>query len=433
MARIPFHIGRNSSRFVLPAILLALLAALLNGCSTNLNRNTAASRPPLIRVRLLLGQEQLTIIASQPPVYRTESDPTPHLLALPRNSPVVITLTAGGWRIGATILGSGVLTIQPAVEGSVAIAPMPTAADKQPTARTYRGDFRLVPVPQSKFDVINQVDIEGYLAGVLPRELPRGWHEETYKAQAIVARTYALYEKGYGTGRYWDVFSDERSQVYGGMIDETDKSRSAVNQTQGVVVAFGSEGQERIFKAYYSSCCGGISQDASEVFGESPNGPMPAQNNHAACNASPRFNWGPVVISKVELTRRIQAWGIAKKKAVKDIGPIKEVALQSLNLFGRPTRFSITDAKGFLYSLPAEEFRGACNWDSDKTTPPAKLFSSFVKVITDTDSIRFVEGHGLGHGVGLCQWCSENYADQGWHDVDIIMAAYPHAVLVKAY
>ena len=61
------------------------------------------------------------------------------------------------------------------------------------------------------------------------------------------------------------------------------------------------------------------------------------------------------------------------------------------------------------------------------------LFSSFVKVITDAENVRFVEGHGFGHGVGLCQWCSERRAEEGMRHEDIVLAAYPHAKLVRAY
>lgn len=437
MASVHPFISRNSSRFFPPLAFGLMLAVLLIGCSTALNRNTTVTSPPLMRVRLLLAQEQLTIVASQPPIYRTESDPTPRALVLPGNVPMIVTLTPAGWRIGSTILGTGTLTIQPAVEGSVKVAPV--IAGTVSPLRPYRGSFRLVPISPTKFDLVNDVDLEGYLAGVLPRELIRTWHEETYKAQAIIARTYALNEKAtVGSGRYWDVYTDERSQVYGGMTDESDKSRLAVNQTQGVVVAYGAEGQERIFKAYFSACCGGVTQSAQAAFGGSFFEPLQEQNNQAICNASPRFNWGPVVIGKEELVRRIRAWGTAKKRPEKDMGAIKEVVLQNVNVWGRPLRFAITDAKGLRFSLQAEEFRTACNFDANNVSithgkPASTLYSSFVKVITDSESIRFVEGHGWGHGVGMCQWCSQRRAEEGMRHEDIVLAAYPGAKLIRAY
>jgi stage II sporulation protein D len=443
MARIAYRIKRVV-RFLLPTACCLLPAVFLASCSTNLNRNVAATNPPIVRVRLLTSQDAVTVIASEPPVYRTESDPTPRVLGLPKGAPIVIKLNSSGWQVGGTTLGSGKLTIQPTVEGSVAVqssTPGPGGAAAADKARPYRGLYKFVPVGGGKFDLVNEVDIDGYLAGVLPRELLRTWHEETYRAMSIACRTYVLYEKAFAAGRYWDVYADERSQVYGGMVDETDKSREAVNHTAGVVLAWAPEGQEpRIFKAYFSSCCGGITQSASDAFGESPIEPLSDQNNQAICNASPKFNWGPVVIGKEELTRRVKAWGAYKKRAERDIGPIKSVEVQALNSWGRPTRFTITDARN-RYSLMAEEFRSACNWDANNATvkektgvnQPPVLFSSFVKVITDSESIRFVEGHGLGHGVGLCQWCSQRRAEEGMRHEDIVLAAYPHAKLVRAY
>ena len=133
------------------------------------------------------------------------------------------------------VLGSGELTILPAAEGLVSINKLP-----------YRGRYRLVPLSGSKFDVVNDVDIESYLCGVLPKELLPNWHEETYRAQAIVARTYALYEKQTAPpDRYWDVYADQRSQRYGGLSAESDKSRDAVNQTAGIVLAYAPAGGRR--------------------------------------------------------------------------------------------------------------------------------------------------------------------------------------------
>src|SRR5712671_4422124 len=133
MARIHYCIRRNSSRIFLPTAYYLLPAILLLGCSTTLNRNIASTNPPIVRVRLLTNLEKLSVIASERPVFRTDSDPTPRLLDLPKNTPIVFSLGAGGWRVGGTTLGTGVLTIQPAGEGTVGIAPvMPGAAQPQP-------------------------------------------------------------------------------------------------------------------------------------------------------------------------------------------------------------------------------------------------------------------------------------------------------------
>lgn len=413
------------------ARLLLPLLCLVLGCSTALNRNASSQNSPTIKVRLLINEDRVAIVASTPPVYHTDSDRAPHGLNLPKNDPVIVELRNRYWTMNGTSLGQGILTIHPATEGSVSVS----LVGGQP--RAYRGDYLFVPVSDNKFDVVNQVDIDGYLAGVLARELLRSWNIETYKAQAIVARTYALYEKAtHDPSRHWDVFADERSQVYGGIADETDKSIRAVNDTMGIVVTYSPTGRDpRIFKAYFSSCCGGVTQSVADAFGEPAIDPLREQNNQGICSAAPRFNWGPVVIGKPELTRRIRAWGTYKNRAEKNIDTVADISIYSVNPFNRPAYFVIKDGKGGRYMLHSEEFRQACDWDAknDKNQPAPVLYSSFVKVIVEPDDVRFVEGHGNGHGVGFCQWCSQRRAEEGMPHEDIVLAAYPHAKLMRAY
>ncbi len=119
------------------------------------------------------------------------------------------SLNASGWQIGNASLGSGEMMLDPAVEGSLSVGsgkPLP-----------YRGRFRFVASAGDRFDVVNDVDVEGYLKGVLAKEMLHNWQLEAYEAQAIVARTYALYEARTGPpGRPFDLYPDQRSQVYGG-------------------------------------------------------------------------------------------------------------------------------------------------------------------------------------------------------------------------
>lgn len=359
--------------------------------------------------------------ANEPPLVRSAATPDGQRMAFPAGIAVPVGLSGnGGWRIGNITYGSGELTIQPAQVGSVSI-----------NGQAYRGNYRLVPVAGGKFDVVNDVHIDDYLKSVVSKELLWNWHEEAYRAQAIVARTYALYEwRTAGTGRHWDLYPDQRSQVYGGLSAETSKSREAVDYTRGIVVAYGPPGQERIFKAYFSSCCGGVSQSAADAFGDSYVEPLSDQSVNSLCNASPRFNWGPVIVGKDELTRRFRAWGARKGRPEKDMAPVSRIDIQATNRWGRPTRFLVTDARGTRYSCTGEELRWAVNTQAQEGST---LYSSFCKIINSPDSVHFVEGHGWGHGVGLCQWCAQRRAELGMRHEDIVLAAFQKAVLVHAY
>jgi len=428
--------GPRSSPLVVIAVALVtctmgLLAILPFGCSHNVNSTTRPLATQLMRVRILIAQDQVVIAASQPPTYRSGSDPTERTLGLPPNTPVSFTLVANVWKAGNTPLGGGVFSITPAVDASVTI-----------NGAAYRGQFRLVPVAPNKFDVVNDVNVDAYLYGVLSRELLTGWHQEAYRAQAIVARTYALYEREKARDRYWDVFADQSSQVYGGVAAETAKSREAVDYTRGIVVVYGPPGQEHIFKTYFSSCCGGVSQSVTDAFNEPYIEPLSEQNTKGICSACPRFNWGPVVIKKDELTRRFRIWGTRHAHPIKDMQIVARVEIAAQNVYGRPVRFKITDARGDMCSLSGEELRTAVNTDAgadhaglDKSGQQIVLWSSFVKVISEPDSdvIRFVEGHGWGHGVGMCQWCAQRRAEAGMSHEAIVLAAYQRATLMKAY
>lgn len=407
------------ARFILRTFFPLLLLVHLACSRENPAMLSDAAGVPLVRVRLLQSQQSVTLTAGRPPTVRTGADGTSHPLQFP-NAPVKVSLEPSGWRIGSVMLSAGELTVLPSVDGSVAV-----------NGQSYRGQYRFVPVSADRFDVINDVDIESYLKSVVSKEMLRLWDAESYKAQAIAARTYALYEaRTTPAGRGWDVYDDQRSQVYGGISAESDKSIRAVDSTRGIVLAYGPAGQERIFKAYFSACCGGIGQSAYDAFGDPWSEPLSEQNHGTLCSASPSFNWGPVVIAKDELTRRIRSWGARKNRSEKDMALLTGIEVQSRNRLGRPVRFVLTDIRGVRYSLSGEETRTAVN--SDAGNGPV-LYSSFFRTINDADAIRFVDGHGRGHGVGMCQWCAQAMAERGYTAGQIVTWSYPRSRLIRAY
>jgi len=104
--------------------------------------------------------------------------------------------------------------------------------------RRFRGYLRLLQRSESTGAVVNVVDMEDYLVGVVSAELPHPFHIEAFRAQAIVARTYAWYQKQIaGTSRAWDLTATERSQVYPGMEREgkVPRAAEAVRDTAGLV------------------------------------------------------------------------------------------------------------------------------------------------------------------------------------------------------
>ena len=112
--------------------------------------------------------------------------------------------------------------------------------------------------------VVNHVTLEHYLYGVVPAEMPASWPAEALKAQAVVARSYALTSRS--TGLPWDVFADVRSQVYRGVLAEVPAATAAVQATRGRVVSVGGQ----VAKTFFFSTSGGRTATNEEGFGGTP-------------------------------------------------------------------------------------------------------------------------------------------------------------------
>jgi stage II sporulation protein D len=111
---------------------------------------------------------------------------------------------------------------------------------------------------------VNHVSLEHYLYGVVPAEMPASWPAEALKAQAVVARSYALTSRS--TGLAWDVFADVRSQVYRGVLAEIPASTAAVRATRGRVVTVGGA----VAQTFFFSTSGGRTAANEEGFGGTP-------------------------------------------------------------------------------------------------------------------------------------------------------------------
>jgi stage II sporulation protein D len=114
----------------------------------------------------------------------------------------------------------------------------------------YRGDVVVKAKPDGLM-VVNVLPLDRYLRGVVPWEAPTGWHEQTYEAQAVAARSYTL--ATLKPGEDFDLFPDERSQMYGGIRAERTETNLAIGATAGQVLVW----DDRIIPAYYFSSSGG--------------------------------------------------------------------------------------------------------------------------------------------------------------------------------
>jgi stage II sporulation protein D len=137
------------------------------------------------------------------------------------------------------------------------------------SARRYRGGLRAIPSGGS-FDLVNVVGMEDYLRGVVPREMPASWGDDApaaLAAQAVAARSYAL--STMTPTSTFDVFDDQRSQVYGGVDAEDTRADRAVRATRGTILTY----HGAVITAYFFSTSGGRTEDVQNVF--SGSGPRP--------------------------------------------------------------------------------------------------------------------------------------------------------------
>ena len=128
----------------------------------------------------------------------------------------------------------------------------------------YRGNVLLVATSRGTLHVVNRVDLEEYLLGVVPLEMgPRVYDElEALKAQAVAARTYAVKRRGDFSAEGYDLCATARCQVYGGATAEQPLSSQAVRATAGQVLLYEGSPADTLF----TSTCGGRTEDAVNVF-----------------------------------------------------------------------------------------------------------------------------------------------------------------------
>ena len=104
--------------------------------------------------------------------------------------------------------------------------------------RLYRGRVSIIPKENARFLVVNELDPENYLRGILCNEIAPWWPLDALKAQAVVARTYALYQRQFTKNKDFDLTNDIYSQVYGGKTSEKWRSNRAVDLTRGEILTF---------------------------------------------------------------------------------------------------------------------------------------------------------------------------------------------------
>jgi len=271
----------------------------------------------------------------------------------------------------------------------------------QANGKSYRGWVELRKKANGLLLVVNELDIEDYLRGVLASEVPAGWEYEALKAQAVAARTYALYQKRMAGHRYYHIVSSVNGQVYEGSKRERLRESQAVTDTRGLILVYRGE----IIPAFYHSSCGGQTENAEELWGiDAP------YLKGVACECQ-RISQHGIWEKRIDLAQIVHALG----RQGFHVNDILGMSMQGITPAGRVKAVFIRSSQGSLL-VPAESLRAAIG---NSTIP-----SVFFELEIDGSEAVF-SGRGSGHGVGLCQWGAEEMAERGLDYQTILSHYYP--------
>jgi len=326
---------------------------------------------------------------------------------------------------------SGTITVGSRHNGNKEVIIVPTAPYIfNLNGNEYRGKLKLtINQDGNSFDAVNFVPLEPYLAGVVGAEMPDYWEPAALEAQTIAARTYCLYyKKRFGRKRHWDVSKTQANQVYLGVNAESAQVWGAIHKTYGeVLICRHSDGREDIFPAYYSSTCGGHTENSANVFGDSfetlAGVPCPYCQDVARLNL---FFWPMAQFKKSYVTNKL----LHRYPNLKGLGKIKNITVVEQSKYGKLTRLikvRLVGTTGKSDFLRAEDLRLAIDPTGQK------LKSTICQIIDMGDKWAFSLGRGWGHGVGMCQCGAQGMARKGKTASEILHHYYPGSRIKTIY
>jgi len=265
--------------------------------------------------------------------------------------------------------------------------------------RRWRGTASLVDLPGGRSGVVESVDVDSYLYGVLPIEASPGWPPAALAAQAIVARTYALERRT--LSRSYDVVMSQANQRFGGIESEYPATNSAVDATRAALLTYAGGNAS----AFYAACCGGHTADAAQLWGHTE---LPYLRGVADpyCVAAPDYRW----------ERTLPVDRLAAALGGRISGEITGFALGPADAGGRPLSVEVF-AGGHRATLTTLEFRTLAGADTVRST--------WIRTLELDGSQVVVAGSGRGHGVGLCQWGARAMAQAGYSAAAILAFYFP--------
>ncbi len=272
--------------------------------------------------------------------------------------------------------------------------------------KSYRGLVDLYPSEKGLL-VVNEIPIEEYLIGLINCEISSLWPVEAVKAQAVIARSYAIYQKDARRGALYHLESSVMDQVYEGVDIEDNRAARAVQETAGEVLGYSGA----VIQAFYHSNCGGHTEAAQNVWGADL--PYLQGVDCKYCLTAPSSKW--------EQTLPLKKIESQLKSAGYQVGGLYNIRAGRINRSGRLQDLTLSHSRNDLV-ISAVNFRKAVGYSVIKST-------NFSIRLSGNNAI--FAGFGNGHGVGLCQWGSKQRAGDGFNYREILSYYYPGARIEK--
>jgi stage II sporulation protein D len=353
---------------------------------------------PKMYIRVAVAQKKEMIDLQLRGEYRIYSLASDSIIKEGKNLKVNVSIWQKGLKLGLEKFDLSGIRIETASNAAILI-------DK----RKFRGVMDIIKKPDGTLLLVNHVDIEEYLCGVLYHEVSHLWPLEALKAQAIASRTFALYQHQINKDKEYDLTNTTYSQVYGGATSEKYRTNKAVIRTYGEVMTYNGE----LFPAYFHACCGGHTEDADKLW--KTNLLVLKGRDCPYCTHSPHFNW----------SRKVSIW-LVRKKLMENgykCGKIISFKPSAYDVSGRVTEVIIETTQGNLV-IPSNKFRIMIS--------PTLIKSTNFTVKLDSEFLYF-EGKGWGHGVGLCQWGAYGMAREGFKAEEILDFYYPNNIITDIW
>lgn len=279
---------------------------------------------------------------------------------------------------------------------AVLLEPVQTEPSFAVKGNRYRGKMKLIPAPRNEGVVlVNVVPMEEYLRGVVPSESIPTWKIDALKAQAVAARTYALYHWNDYRASGYDVRDDVESQVYKGAGAETKATDEAVRETRGEIITYEGKAIDALFHADG----GGYTEYGENVWGISK--PY-LQGVPEELSEQTKKPW-TVTLTRDAFSEKLSASGYG-------VGKIQNIKLSNLT-FGKVHYAGDRTPAGRVKKLIC---RGSSGWVSLSGVTMRKIFglrSAMFDILFKGNQI-IITGYGYGHGLGLSQWGAEAMAEK---------------------